>query len=128
MKKSWTKKNFKFQANLTLVWTPAFIQKRHGQNISHFISYNRLLYKICQMKCTAHVKNSGILELLNFQNIAQEIHGQMIQERNAVYTDVQHLNIDTADTEIQRLSFKLIWSTCSMCNICYLDILLKINS
>lgn len=60
------------------------------------------------MKCTACEKKSGILELLNFQNIAQEIHGQMIQERNAVYTDVQHLNIDIADTEIQRLSFKLI--------------------
>jgi len=42
------------------------------------------------MKCTTHEKNSCILELLNFQSIAQEINGQMIQERNAVYTDVQH--------------------------------------
>lgn len=42
------------------------------------------------MKCTARQKNSCILELLNFQNIVQEIHGQTIQERDAVYTGVQH--------------------------------------
>lgn len=50
------------------------------------------------MKCTACEKKSCILELLNFQNIAEEIHGQMIQERNAVYTTL--LNIDIAGTEM----------------------------
>lgn len=121
-------KNLKFQVNLTLVWTPPFIQKRHGQNISHLSPTTGCCIKYVKWNAQHVRKKSGILELLNFQNIAQEIHGQMIQERNAVYTDVQHLNIDIADTEIQRLSFKLIWTTCSMCNICYLDILLAINS
>lgn len=112
------KKSLGFQDNLTLVWTLPSIQKRDGLNISHFISYNGLLYKICQMKCTAMKEKQMYSRVVKFSKYCTKNSQTNYSGKEwCLYRCTTLLNIDLADMEMQRLRSKRM---CRMWNICYL--------